>query len=167
MLTRDEPLSSFALNSNLRHYSLRLAIHMYADRPHAREAGRLGEGAEVAAGLFASYEVMEGHDVPPDVLTSVIYWLQKGCLTGEQNPHASAKNRNPVDLLNNCRRQALEGGMYCHNDGCEVVGHLKEFKICPQCRNTRYCGDACQKQDWNAGGHKETCGRRTSRFSFA
>jgi hypothetical protein len=41
---------------------------------------------------------------------------------------------------------------------CEVVGHLKEFKVCPRCKTARYCGDACQKQDWNAGGHKDKCG---------
>ena len=42
--------------------------------------------------------------------------------------------------------------------GCEVVGHLKDFKVCPQCKTARYCGDACQKQDWTTGGHKKTCG---------
>jgi hypothetical protein len=28
----------------------------------------------------------------------------------------------------------------------------------PQCKTARYCGDACQKQDWTTGGHKEKCG---------
>jgi len=56
------------------------------------------------------------------------------------------------------RRQALEGANYCRNDGCQVVGLLKEFKVCPQCKTARYCGDACQKPDWTAGGHKATCG---------
>jgi len=27
----------------------------------------------------------------------------------------------------------------------------------------RYCGDACQRQDWNEGGHKETCGTTASK----
>ena len=44
-----------------------------------------------------------------------------------------------------------------------VVGLLKEFKVCPQCKTARYCGESCQKQDWNAGGHKTTCG--TSAYS--
>jgi len=48
--------------------------------------------------------------------------------------------------------------MYCHNETCEIVGHRKDFKVCPQCKTARYCGDACQKQDWTAGGHKEKCG---------
>jgi hypothetical protein len=39
-----------------------------------------------------------------------------------------------------------------------VIGHLKEFKVCPQCKTARYCGDACQKLDWHSGGHKATCG---------
>jgi hypothetical protein len=38
------------------------------------------------------------------------------------------------------------------------LGHLKDFKVCPQCKGARYCGDACQKQDWTVGRHKETCG---------
>jgi hypothetical protein len=38
------------------------------------------------------------------------------------------------------------------------MGHWKEFKVCPQCKTARYCGDECQKQDWTAGGHKATCG---------
>ena len=42
----------------------------------------------------------------------------------------------------------------------KVEGHLKDFKVCPQCKTARYCGDACQKQDWTAGGHRETCGTR-------
>jgi hypothetical protein len=89
---------------------------------------------------------MEGHDVPPDVLTSLIYWVQSG-------------GGNPSDVLEAYRRQALEGAKYCENVGCVVVGQLKDFKVCPQCKTARYCGDACQKEDWNAGGHKASCGK--------
>ena len=56
------------------------------------------------------------------------------------------------------RHQEMNGANYCCNDVCEVVGQLKDFKVCPQCRTVRYCCDACQTQDWNAGGHKATCG---------
>ena len=118
-----------------------LACRMYGDEPYAREVGNVGE----AAGVTTSVGVMEGHDVPPDVLTSVIYWVQLGGGT-------------PSDALEAYRIQALEGGDHCSNDGCEVVGHLKDFRVCPQCKTARYCGAACQKQDWTAGGHKETCG---------
>jgi len=89
---------------------------------------------------------MEGHDVPPDVLTGVAHWLRGG---------------GHVDLagpLDDLRKIALEGFKYCYNEGCEVVGHLKDFKVCPQCKTARYCGDACQKHDWTTGGHKATCG---------
>jgi len=120
---------------------LALAIRMYVDLPYARGAGHVGEAARAAT----SAVVMEGHDVPPDVLTSVVHWLQKG-------------GYNPVAELDGIRREALEGAMYCQNETCEVVGQLKDFKRCPQCKTARYCGDACQKQDWTTGGHKETCG---------
>jgi len=122
-----------------------LADSIYMDLPYAREVGHVGE----AAGVAASAGVIEGHDVPSDVLTSVVYWLRKGCDTGQ---------RNPLDYLNKFRREALEGRRYCRNDGCEVVGPLKDFKVCPQCKNTRYCGAACQNEDWTTGGHKATCG---------
>ena len=89
--------------------------------------------------------VIDGHDVPPDVLISVVHWLRKGghCL---------------VEMLDQFCTEALQGGKYCRVEGCEVVGHLKEFKVCPQCKTARYCGDACQKHDWRTGGHKAMCG---------
>jgi len=120
---------------------LQLALRMYGDRPYAREVGHVGE----AAGVTLPVGVMEGHDVPQDVLTGVVHWLRKG-------------GHNPIDELDELRSEALEGAPYCRNEGCEVVGLLKDFKVCPQCKTARYCGAACQKQDWNAGGHKETCG---------
>jgi TPR repeat protein len=118
-----------------------LAEYIYLNRPYAREVGHVEE----AAGVAASAGVTEGHDVPPDVLTDVAHWLRKG-------------GCDEVAELDKCRRRAQEGAPYCFNDGCEVVGHLKDFKVCPQCKTARYCGDACQKQDWAAGGHKAACG---------
>jgi len=56
------------------------------------------------------------------------------------------------------RRFALDGIPLCYNEGCEVVGQPKDFKVCPQCKTARYCGAACQKQDWTTGGHKARCG---------
>ena len=119
-----------------------VAYRMYADRPSAREVGNVAE----AAGGALSAGVMEGHNVPLDVLTSVVHWLRKGKL-------------NVVDELHAFRRIVLEGGMYCQNDGCVFVGLLKDFKVCPQCKTARYCGAACQEQDWTTGGHKATCGK--------
>jgi len=127
------------------HACMCLAQFMYGDRPYAREVGHVEEAARVAT----SDGVMEGHDVPPEVLVDVVHWLRKG-------------GHNLSAALNICRRIALEGSNYCHNDGCQVVGHRKDFKVCPQCKTARYCGDACQKQDWTAGGHKQKCG--TSAF---
>ena len=124
---------------------LQLAARMYLDIPYAREVGLVGEATVVAT----SAGLMDGHDVPQDVLTSVVYWLRKG-------------GHNPVDRLDGFRTEAQDGRKYCRNEGCEVVGHLKDFKVCPQCKSARYCGDACQKQDWTTGGHKATCGTLTT-----
>ena len=112
------------------------------------------------AGAATSAGVIEGHDVPSDVLTSVVHWLRKGCATG-LHPLP-----NPSDELDRFRREAVEGDKYCYSEGCEVVGQLKDFKVCPQCKLARYCGAACQKQDWNAGGHKATCGTLNSSSNF-
>ena len=124
---------------------LRLAGNMYSDLPYAREVGHVRE----AAGPATSAGVMEGHDVPPEVLTSVMHWLRKGWITGQHDLS---------EELDGFRREALEGGMYCDIETCEVMGHLKDFKVCPQCKSARYCGAACQKEDWTTGGHKGKCG---------
>ena len=131
-----------------RQQSVLISRSSHLDLPYAREVGHVGE----AAGVATSAGVMEGHNVPPDVLTGVVQWLLKG-------------GHDPVHHLDAFRIMELEGGKYCFNDGCEVVGHLKDFKVCPQCKTARYCGDACQKQDWNAGGHKATCGTVASKVS--
>jgi hypothetical protein len=124
-----------------------LAQCVYGDEPYAREVGHVGE----AAGAAASAGVMEGHDVPADVLTSVVHWLRKG--------------EHQFEKLDRFRRMALEGGKHCFNDRCEVVGHLKDFKVCPQCKTARYCGAACQTLDWTTGGHKENCGMFATKTS--
>jgi len=131
-----------AAENGLTNSSMTLARDMYGDRPYAREVGHVEE----AAGAATSAGVMDGHDVPPAVMTGVLHWLRKG-----GNPH-------PVGMLGALRSMALEGGTFCRNDGCEVVGHLKDFKVCPQCKTARYCGAACQKEDWTTGGHNEKCG---------
>jgi len=120
---------------------LLLAVWMYRDLPYAREVGQVVE----AAGVATSAGVMEGHDVPQAVLTGVLHWLRKG-------------GHNPIDKIDVLRRKALQGAKYCQNETCEVEGQLHEFKVCPQCKTARYCCDACQKQDWTTGGHKEKCG---------
>ena len=99
----------------------RLAAHMYGDMPCAREVGHVGE----AAGVATSPGFMEGHDVPPDVLNIVVHRVRKGGL-------------HPIDELDGFRRGAQEECMYCVNEGCEVVGLLKDFKVCPQCKDARY-----------------------------
>jgi hypothetical protein len=129
---------------------MRLGVSMYLDLPYARELGHVVE----AAGVVTPAGVMEGHDVPACVLTSVIYWLQK-----EKGADHS------LAMLDGLRKKSLEGGEYCCNEGCEVVGHVKDFKVCPQCKTARYCGAACQKEHWNAGGHKDACGTFGA-FSF-
>jgi TPR repeat protein len=126
-----------------------LADQMYADRPCAREIGHVVE----STGVATSAEVTEGHDVPLDVLDDVGHWLRKLCMTTGQSSLSSE--------LEHCRKIALQGAQYCINDGCEVVGQLKDFKVCPQCKTARYCGDACQKEDWTTGEHKETCRQMT------
>jgi TPR repeat protein len=130
---------------------IKLANCMYAGLPHAREVGHV----EVeATGVAMSAAEMEGHDhVPPEVLTSVVHWLRKGCVTAQ---------RDPLDCLEELRRRAVEGAAYCDNDGCEVVGHIKDFKVCLRCKYARYCSDACQKHAWTAGEHKATCGTTAS-----
>ena len=125
-----------------------LACGMYEDVPYARDIGHVVG----AAGIATSAGVVEGHDIPLDVLTSILHWLQKG-------------GHGMSDHLLGSRNTARNGAKRCINEGCEVVGQLKDFKVCPQCKSARYCGDACQKQDWTTGGHKVTCGTFASKVS--
>ena len=142
-----------AAENGLANACLQLAGCMYGDEPYAREVGHVAE----ASGLAMSVGLMEGHDVPPDVLTSVVHWLRIGCATGQHNLNT------PSDSLDAFRRKALRGARYCANEGCEVVGLLKDFKVCPQCKTARYCGATCQSQDWTTGGHKGKCGTTAAR----
>ena len=71
-----------------------------------------------AAWAASSDGVMEGHDIPPNVLTGVVHWLHKG-------------GHDPVDKLGWVRKVALEGSNYCHNDGCEVVGTDEGLQTLP------------------------------------
>jgi len=115
----------------------------HMDRPYAREFGYVAEAQ------IAPWDGMiEGHDVPHDVLNNIVHFL----LQGGHQPDAL------INFSDSLREKVLEGAKWCCNDGCEVVGERKEFKVCPQCKTMRYCGDECQKQDWNAGGHKTKCG---------
>jgi TPR repeat protein len=63
-----------AAENGLSMACVRLATRMYADLPYAREVGHVGE----AAGAATPAGVMEGHDVPPDVLTGVVLVAQGG-----------------------------------------------------------------------------------------
>ena len=78
---------------------LNLAARMYGDQPYAREIGHVGEAA---AGVATSAGLMQGHDIPSRVMTSVVHWLQKGGHDGQ----------NLVDRLEEMRRETLEIGAY-------------------------------------------------------
>mmetsp|Transcript_36716 Transcript_36716/g.90665 ORF Transcript_36716/g.90665 Transcript_36716/m.90665 type:complete len:164 (-) Transcript_36716:49-540(-) len=132
-----------AADAGLPRACMNLAIGMYQDQPHAREAG--DAGFEMSAWDSTAGDIMlMGHDVPPDVLADVVHWI-----------HASG--HDPVAYLQQFLRQAVLGAKLCSNDGCEVVGHPKDFKLCAKCKTARYCGAACQKLDWTTG-HREKCG---------
>ena len=53
--------------------------------------------------------------MPADVLSSVLHWLRIGCALVPQRP-------SPAAHLDGYRTSAREGGQYCHNDDCSVVG---------------------------------------------
>ena len=152
---------NFAVSFNLRRYFLACRMGALLGRgvvgatrhihrlPWVRGSFHL---AGVEARLCSQFHQAAAFQRAPRCLAGVIHWLRKG-----------GHPVDPVDKLVEYRRESLEGAEYCVNSGCEVVGHLKDFKVCPQCKTARYCGDACQKEDWTTGGHKVTCGA-ASRF---
>lgn len=53
--------------------------------------------------------------------------------------------------------QATEAaGSQSVEEGCTVCGN-PTTSLCSRCKRARYCGRACQRQDWSQGGHKEQC----------
>jgi len=120
---------------------------MYMDQPYAREIGHVREVARVAEVDTAVGDTANVHDVHPNVFSSVVHWLQKG---------DGYRGLDPLTALDTLRDMAQQGAPFCQNDGCEVVGHLKEFKVCPLCKVVRYCGEACQKHHWTCVGKDNT-----------
>jgi len=121
-------LRSAAENGN-RAACRNLGKLVYADLNNARQLGHV----EQAAGLTAP--AAEGHDVSMDVLNDAAYWFQRG--------------GHDVSLtLADCRKTAVEGSRGCGNDGCVVLGLRHDFKLCARCETKRYCGPACQREDW-------------------
>ncbi len=45
----------------------------------------------------------------------------------------------------------------CACCGAEAGEGGKKLQVCSTCRRKAYCSAACQRQDWNEGGHKRSC----------
>jgi len=60
---------------------------------------------------------------------------------GQRGTLVADGGHNPIDerVVDMFCTIALEGAECCLNDGCEVVDHLKDFKLCPPCKTVRYC----------------------------
>ena len=115
---------------------------MYGDQPYAREVGHVGE----ADGVATSAEVIEGHDVPPDVLTGVVHWLRKVGHNPVLKPTSFAEKRwRGVTIATTAQ-------------GARLWANCRTSRFARCARPPGTAGDACQKHDWNAGGRKTTCG---------
>jgi TPR repeat protein len=108
---------------------------------------------EVASALAELY-IKDGHDIPKDVMTSILLWLHRG----------EVKNDSVSQTLNAFKEASTVGSEFCYNDNCTVKGLLKQFKVCPNCRTAHYCSRACQKDDWVE--HKKVCGTFAAKTSM-
>ncbi|KAJ7164474.1 hypothetical protein C8R46DRAFT_1193101 [Mycena filopes] len=45
----------------------------------------------------------------------------------------------------------------CDNMECGAIDERRRFRACSGCRGRCYCSPACQRSDWETGGHKATC----------
>lgn len=52
---------------------------------------------------------------------------------------------------------------------CNHCGSSRELRLkaCEGCYNAYYCNKDCQQSDWNTGGHRDECGRRTTGIVFS
>ena len=140
---------------------LQLAARMYTDTPYARIVGFVEDTTEVPLphGFDIFHIVPPDFDLPPAVLIDVVYWLQKG--------HCYHNDSELFHLLFEFRRAIEEGMPYCDNEGCKVVGNLKEFKVCPQCKTVRFCSKKCFEEHWTKGDHKTSCGKQIQQLKSA
>ena len=96
----------------------KLAANIYSNRPYAREVGHLEEPAGEPVGAHVSMwgspqaGIMEGHDVPQDVLTDVVHWLRQWDATGPPYVAEQTNFGHPFNILAAFRRTALEAGAY-------------------------------------------------------
>ncbi|KAK7057879.1 hypothetical protein R3P38DRAFT_3546874 [Favolaschia claudopus] len=45
----------------------------------------------------------------------------------------------------------------CDNLACNLISSKESFKRCARCKAFYYCSASCQKNDWQAGGHRAAC----------
>ncbi|PAV89138.1 hypothetical protein WR25_14151 [Diploscapter pachys] len=62
--------------------------------------------------------------------------------------------------------KVLQRQLYLSNSKyvCNHCGSSRELRLkaCEGCYNAYYCNKDCQQSDWNTGGHRDECGRRTT-----
>ena len=119
-----------------------LARAMIDNHPYARKVGQIDDLPNMPIDLDedeAGFRVL---------LASALEWLKRSAHYGGADSSVAFLAMSDT---------ALTGDKFCCNTGCEFVAHRNNFKVCPGCKFYRYCGPACQKADWHAGGHKRTC----------
>ncbi|KAJ7050369.1 hypothetical protein C8F01DRAFT_1092549 [Mycena amicta] len=40
---------------------------------------------------------------------------------------------------------------------CGTILFKEQLRSCAGCKSRMYCSDACQREDWSSGGHRDTC----------
>jgi len=140
-----------------------LAETMFVNEPYARRVGRIKrEDFKHATSVddYANTDSILNHMVEEiseteneedgSIVPSIVEWLRR-C-------EAAGGVTMTMDITwAVISKKARDGAKYCRNAGCEIVDHLKKFKVCPKCKCYRYCGPTCQKADWYAGGHMHKC----------
>ncbi|GJE90252.1 zinc finger MYND domain-containing protein [Phanerochaete sordida] len=43
---------------------------------------------------------------------------------------------------------------------CSRHAHGHKMRVCTRCKRVAYCGEQCQRKDWESGGHKTYCRKR-------
>ena len=57
----------------------------------------------------------------------------------------------------NIERKEKKKNPSCGFCGIENSCNATNFKRCARCKRVHYCSSACQRKDWNDGGHKNVC----------
>ena len=91
---------------------------------------------------------------PPSKCCARCFGQTRYCSAECQKKHWEGGHRECCSLIRRQRRRT------CDVCGCQGHDDQLPFPVCGACGTRRYCGEECQRWDWEVGRHAQKCGTR-------